>query len=382
MRFARGAALLLLVATTASAGTPDATGVVTRVGVLDRSPRDFELQTSFAATRLGWSLRSDVLAAHRLLGEPGGKSAVGIAMAAPLTHGLSLEGVAIERFASDETGTRQGLAGARLIHAGSRGRAWAGYAHAALAPGAPISGPVFQTGGEVAIGRLLVSGSLARSTTSWHVTILGPVVIAADTIVPTSTPPEEESRFSVGRTVRLGLTWSSTRWSLETMGGVRWESALPMARELRAEGAWWLSPRVALRLGLGREIADAWQVGSPRQGTSLALEWTTPHWETPASSGKPPRALALRVVNAEGDLRRIEVTAPGAQRVEVMGDFTMWDAVELRRAPGGRFIFALHLVPGVYRVQVRRDGGPWMIPVNLPGMSDPDMGEAGTLVIE
>jgi hypothetical protein len=166
------------------------------------------------------------------------------------------------------------------------------------------------------------------------------------------------------------------------MGGVRWESALPAARWLRVEGAWWLRPRLALRLGLGREVADPWQVGSARRGTSMALEWTRPHWETPASPAKAPRAVALRVVNVAGDLRRIEVTAPGARRVEATGDFTMWDAVELRRSSGGRFLFELHMASGVYRVQVRRDGGPWMIPANLPGMDDPDLGEAGTLVIE
>jgi hypothetical protein len=375
-------ALLLLAAGAAAADSPAATSLVARVGTRDRSPSEFELQTSVGVTRFGGSLRGDVLAALLRLGEPLGESAVGIAVAVPVTRGLSVEGLAIARAASGEAGAHQDLAGARLIDAGSRGCLWAGYARAISARSGATDGPLFQTGGDVAIGRLSVSGSLARSTTTWHVTIPGSTTYAGDTIVPPVIPAREETRRGAGSTVRLGSTWSATRWSVGTMGGMRWESALPTARWLRVEGAWWLRPRLALSLGLGREVADPWEVGSARRGTSLALEWTGPHWETPASAATVPRAVALRVVNVGGDLRRIEVTAPGARRIEAMGDFTMWEAVELPRSSRGRFRLELHLAPGVYRVQVRRDDGPWMIPANLPGMDDPDLGGAGTLVIE
>jgi hypothetical protein len=380
VNFACGVALPLLVAATTAAATPPATCLTATVGATDTSPREFELQTSFESSCLGGSLRIDVLASRWRFGEPRGESAAGVAWTAPLTRGLLVEGLATEQFASGEAGTHLGLAGGRLIHAGSRDRVWAGYAYAHSAPGALDGGPVLQTAGEVAIGRLALSGSIARSTTTWHLTIPGRTAIAADTIV-VLTSAEDETRRRIGNTVRLGSTWSATRWSVETMGGVRWETALPATRWLRVEGAWWLAPRLALRLGVGREVADPWQVGSTRRGASLAVEWTRPRWETPARFANVPRPVVLRVANLAGDLRRIEIISPGAARIEATGDFTMWEPVELQRSSGGRFIFELHIPPGIYRVQVRRDGGPWLIPANLPGTDDPDLGETGTLVI-
>jgi hypothetical protein len=259
---------------------------------------------------------------------------------------------------------------------------WLGYANATSVSGEPPGSQMVQAGGEAGIGRLSISGSLARSTTAWHVTIPGSTIYAADTIVPPVIPDVEETRRAAGGALRLGGTWSATRWNVATTGGLRWDKSLPAARWLHLEGAWWVAPRLALRLGLGREAADLWQVRPARLGNSLALEWTRPHWQAPASPASTPREVTLRVVSVTGDLRQIEISAPGAHRIEAMGDFTMWEAVELRRWSAGRFRMERHMEPGIYRVLVRRDGGPWMIPANLPGTDDPDLGAAGSLVIE
>jgi hypothetical protein len=376
-----GALALLLVAVPAAATTTTATSLVATLGAPNPSTREFQLQGALALTRSGWSLSGDALASRRAVDDPLGESALGVTLGAPLVYGLSIEGLVNERFFSDESPAQQGFGGARLVAAADRARWWAGYGSTRLTRGPASGAPVLQTGGEATIGRLSLSASLARSTTAWHVSIPGQRAIAADTLV-ILTPDEEETRRSVGNTVRLGTTWSATRWSLGTMGGVRWESALSTERWLRVEGAWWMRPRLALRLGLGREVADPWQVGSARHGTSLAVEWTTPHWERRAQPMQAKDAVALRVVHLSGDLYRIEVVAPHIGRVEAMGDFTAWEIVELRRASGGRFVLELHIPPGVYRVQVRCDGGAWMIPSNLPGMDDPDLGGAGTLVVE
>jgi len=376
---------LLLFAVSTTSGAPASTRLETTgratVWAGGGDPGVFQLQTFVAPAHSGWSLRGDVLTSGWRFGGPGGESAVGITLAAPLTHELSVEGLAIERFASYGSGTRPVL-GARLIESGSRVRVWAGGVNTTSGPGAPTGGPLLQAGSEVAIGRLLFSGSLARSASTYHVTIPGPTIWAADTIVPLATPAQEVTRRSVGSTLRLGGMWSARRWSIETIGALRWESALPTGSWLRVESAWWLMPTLALRLGLGREAADPSRVGLTPHTSSVALEWTRPHWESGASPAKVPRDVVLRVANVAGDLRRIEITAPGARRVEAVGDFTMWEPVELHRSSGSTFVIELHVAPGVYRVQVRRDGGGWMIPANLPGMNDPDLGEAGSLVIE
>jgi hypothetical protein len=78
--------------------------------------------------------------------------------------------------------------------------------------------------------------------------------------------------------------------------------------------------------------------------------------------------------------------------VELMADFTDWVPVPLVRLPrgtaGGRArdaadLWAAELViaPGVHRVNVRVDGGPWRPPPGLSVVRDEFGGEVGLLVV-
>jgi hypothetical protein len=72
-----------------------------------------------------------------------------------------------------------------------------------------------------------------------------------------------------------------------------------------------------------------------------------------------------------GDPRMLTVHAPGATSVELMGDFTDWQPATLRQAGAGTWEILLPLTPGVHRVNVRLDGGPWIVPAGArPERSD------------
>ena len=72
-----------------------------------------------------------------------------------------------------------------------------------------------------------------------------------------------------------------------------------------------------------------------------------------------------------GDPRMLRVYAPGATSVELMGDFTDWQPATLRQAGAGTWEILLPLTPGVHRVNVRVDGGPWIVPAGArPEQSD------------
>lgn len=87
---------------------------------------------------------------------------------------------------------------------------------------------------------------------------------------------------------------------------------------------------------------------------------------------------AFRIGPARLTGREIILQVPRADRVELAGDFTDWRPVDLEAAPGGAWRVVLPVPPGVHRVAVRVDGGPWQAP---PGIR-PSVSEFGSEVGE
>ncbi len=87
------------------------------------------------------------------------------------------------------------------------------------------------------------------------------------------------------------------------------------------------------------------------------------------------------ILTAAGPGHRLVVRAGGAQAVELAGDFTDWEPLALLPLDGGWYI-DLALSPGVYRVNVRVDGGPWTVPVGLAVQRDEFGGSVGILLIQ
>jgi 1,4-alpha-glucan branching enzyme len=77
----------------------------------------------------------------------------------------------------------------------------------------------------------------------------------------------------------------------------------------------------------------------------------------------------------------IRVVAPGAQRVEIMADFTDWSVRPL--APGGAdtWSLALPISPGIHQINLRIDGGRWQVPPGLQVADDGFSGKVGVLVV-
>ncbi len=106
----------------------------------------------------------------------------------------------------------------------------------------------------------------------------------------------------------------------------------------------------------------------------------------PAVSGRPaPGPAPLDGVRADLEERSgrtwLVVRADGARGVEVMGDFTDWRPVALEPAGPGRFRCALDLATGLYRFNVRRDGGSWGVPEGLGAVADEFGGGVAVLTI-
>lgn len=78
---------------------------------------------------------------------------------------------------------------------------------------------------------------------------------------------------------------------------------------------------------------------------------------------------------------RILIRAAWAQTVEIMGDFTDWQAVPLSRKSGGVWEITLPLSPGVHRLNVRLDFGEWVVPRGAAMSEDEFGGRVGTIVV-
>jgi predicted carbohydrate-binding protein with CBM48 len=91
----------------------------------------------------------------------------------------------------------------------------------------------------------------------------------------------------------------------------------------------------------------------------------------------PAASIELRPCRCSGVT--LAIHAPGAGQVEVAGDFSNWEAVVLSRADSEVWIVELPLSRGTYRFNVRIDGGEWIVPVGVTGLTDEFGGAVGLL---
>jgi hypothetical protein len=78
--------------------------------------------------------------------------------------------------------------------------------------------------------------------------------------------------------------------------------------------------------------------------------------------------------------RTLIVVAPSARQIDVRGDFTSWGEVACTRVAGGGWQVPLPILPGMYRVAIRVDGGVWE---PLPGapLAASEFGDALGVII-
>jgi hypothetical protein len=143
----------------------------------------------------------------------------------------------------------------------------------------------------------------------------------------------------------------------------------------------------------GRYVTAARSARDPTPETSTTrrsrAEAACCPYEVRRCGRRAPSSSSWR--SATDGSRELRVLVPGARRVELMGDFTDWTPVALTplgRRAGGRgsdgddvWLAELVIAPGVHRVNVRVDGGPWRPPPGLSVVRDEFGGEVGLLVV-
>jgi hypothetical protein len=148
-----------------------------------------------------------------------------------------------------------------------------------------------------------------------------------------------------------------------------------------ASATWTFSPRFALAVGTGRQLADPVRGVPDVQITSVVLHVSI----VPARAGEAPavsRASSYATVTpkSSGALMVVRVIADDSSRVEVAGTFSDWKPVPLTRTAEG-WEAEIALPPGRHRVAVRFNGGPWKAPAGTAHIRDEFGGEAGLVVV-
>ena len=163
-----------------------------------------------------------------------------------------------------------------------------------------------------------------------------------------------------------------------------WKGELESVPAASVGAAWWMVPNVAIVAALGRQLADPIRGTVRARYATVALRLSAERHGPVAPLHKPPMvspgSASLIATPMDNGSTVVLVHAPGAQRVELMSDLTGWEARPLDRRRG-RWEIRLTTQPGSHHVRVRIDGGPWIVPANLPRIDDELGGTVGLIVI-
>ncbi len=195
--------------------------------------------------------------------------------------------------------------------------------------------------------------------------------------------------------MRASGRWRGSRLVLEGIVGARvWSRG--GGRGVYGEGsaALTLGPEVALVLSAGRyptdavsgSIAGRYVTAALRVGT-IPIRRPAPHVlpvNEPVYTGSDGAVKASETrltIQIRPDDVLLTVYAAGAASVEITGDFTDWQPVPLNRGDGDTWAGVFRMTAGIHRLNVRRDGGPWIVPTGAMRRPDDYDGEVGVFVL-
>ena len=275
---------------------------------------------------------------------------------------------------NDGTRTGEAIANGRLHLAGANGEVFAG-----LGGGRTWDAAAWRS---VLLGE--AGGSVGSGPTSAMLTI-SPTMVS-DSIKYADT--------------QVSLSWKGQPVDLGALLGFRLGDQLTtLSANVRSwasvSAVFWVAPRIGVAVGGGSYPVDPTQGFPGGRFVSLSLRFgqrrPTEQSKDQISQQSQPRILAPEIVPAAsgfatnrgaGGVVTLRVNVPGARLVEISGDFTNWTPVQLAPAPGGWWSTRLPIKTGKYQMNMRVDGGQWIVPPGLLSMADEFGGTVGLLVIE
>ena len=197
---------------------------------------------------------------------------------------------------------------------------------------------------------------------------------------------------------QLSLSWPYRNLDLSALGGYRFgDQLVGLGSTSRAWGSLsvvaWVKPRIAAVLSAGSYPIDATQGFPGGKFASASIRFTRGRRREVASPGAiaqlPPGEISDSAgvegfVWKRSGTRDVTLTATVAyaQSVEVTGDFTKWVPVKLLNSGNGLWTLTLPIAPGKYQMNLRVDGGKWMVPPGVLPLVDEFGGTVGLIIID
>lgn len=143
-----------------------------------------------------------------------------------------------------------------------------------------------------------------------------------------------------------------------------------------ASASFWLTNRVAFMISGGSYPSEILQgLPSGRYFTAgIRIASHRPVVPRTRTIGRP-----FYEVRGGGGILRFHVRHAGD--VAIVGDWTGWQPVPLRRAPDGSWILDVALHSGVYRFNLVVDGKRWIVPEGVPSVDNGYGGKSGLLIV-
>ena len=205
------------------------------------------------------------------------------------------------------------------------------------------------------------------------------IIVLSDTLTrDTVTSNQDRSRTDLSGWVR----WAGGPLQLGVGVGHHGNITRPAETWWESEAVWWMSPRFALVGAAGDRPSDLTlgMTGGRFVMFSLRASLGTRN-PAPAAPRSAPGAAGFRTERLEDGTVELILPGRGAQLVELMGDFTDWQPVELEPVGAGWWKTALPVTAGVHLINVRFDGGRWEVPPGVTPVPDEFGGMTGQVVI-
>jgi hypothetical protein len=212
---------------------------------------------------------------------------------------------------------------------------------------------------------------------------------ATDTEDSTRSVMPESASGRVGPRASLTDAVVSGRWSvadfdLDVALGRRFSSTTPQLTIWGVTATRSLTPELALVAGAGRAGSDPVTSvpGSRYLLLGLRLKMSPMGITSLVAPAPAPDRTPFRVGPALPAGREVSLRAPAARLVQLAGDFTDWQPVVLRYIGAGVWRATLPIAPGLHRLAVRIDDGPWQAPPGSRPIASEFGGEVAEIVVE
>jgi hypothetical protein len=191
--------------------------------------------------------------------------------------------------------------------------------------------------------------------------------------------------------------WSSQRFELEARAGTRAAGA-GVLEDGTAESRTWaeasaimrIAPRFSFLLSGGSYPSDPVRraLGAKYASAGIRLAFAGADRSEPMTvpaqllaavraHEKASTSPAARLeIERTGEKHLLRVHATTANKIDVMGDFTDWEARSLTKTADGVWEIEIALAAGVHRLNIRIDDGEWLVPAG----ARPEQGDFGGMV--